>query len=116
MSDITKNDDATEMPVESPLEGADESVSDVPENKESESAIEQIQVSIGSDEDSQPENGAETEDAIEVEAPEGSAPDVAEDRAEGESNDSSDEIANGTQEDQSFWGGFFGKPNIPTVR
>lgn len=116
MSDITKNNDATEMPIETPFEGADESVSDIPENKESDSAEEQIQVSIGADEDSQPEDGAETEDAIEVEAPEGSTPDVAEDRAEGEAVDTADPIANEPQEDQSFWGGFFGKPNIPTVR
>ena len=117
MSDITKNDDATEMPVETPLTGADESIADVPEGEVTESMIEQQVVADGAEPEQQPELDDNAEEAEPGEAPEGTAADVAEDRAEGEtSEEGADPVANDTQEDQSFWGGFFGRPNIPTVR
>lgn len=117
MSDITKNDDATEVPAESPLTAPDESVSDVPADTESSAAIEQQVYADGAAPEQQPELDDDAEEAVDGEAPEGTAADVVEDRAEGEtSEEGADSVANDTQEEQSFWGGFFGKPNIPTVR
>lgn len=117
MSEILKNDDAVEMPAETPLTGADESITDVPEGEVTESMIDQEVSATGAAEDQQPELDDDAEEAVSGEAPEGTEPDVKEDQAEGEvREEASDPVANETQEQESFWGGFFGSPNIPTVK
>lgn len=118
MSEINKSEEpvAAEMPAETPLTAPDETVSDVPANTESDAALEQALAADGALPEQQPETDADAGEAQVFEAPEGSQPDVAEDRAENETEVAPLDVANNTVEEGSFWNGFFGRPNIPTVR
>ena len=93
MSEIEKSEEvvAGEIPVDSPLEGTSQSIGD-PETPVDQDALdEQTLASDG------------------VYLPEDQMEDVS------EYQDTPDPIANEVMEDQSFWSGFFGKPNVPTV-
>jgi hypothetical protein len=116
MSEILKNDDATEMPVETPLTGADESIADVPAGEVTESMIDQQVRAEGADPDQQPEIDADGEGVKSDEAPEGEVPTVSEDRVENHTPVAMLDVSNTTQADTSFWGGFFGAPPAPRVK
>lgn len=118
MSEINKSEEvvASEMPTETPLTAPDESIADVPEGEVTESMIDQQVRAEGADPDQQPEIDADGEEVKSDEAPEGTTPDIAEDRTENATNVAQEDVANTTEEEGSFWNGFFGRPNIPTVR
>ena len=118
MSEINKSEEpvAAEMPMETPLTGEDQSIADVPEGEVTEPMIDQQVRAEGADPDQQPTIDADGEEVKSDEAPEGAQPDLAEDRVENETEVAPLDVANDTVEEGSFWNGFFGRPNIPTVR
>jgi hypothetical protein len=93
MSEIEKSEEvvAGEMPAESPLEGTTQSIGDPEAPVDQDALDEQTLASDGVDLPSD-----EMEDKTEY-------------------ADVPDPIANEVMEDQSFWSGFFGKPNVPTI-
>lgn len=110
--DIEKNEEVSEISVESPAEGVDESFSDVPAEAVTEEAERQEAASQGGLAEQQREDSPEDPEAMGGDAPEGEQPSVSEDVVE----EPQVVVANEVQEDGSFWSGFFGAPKIPRVK
>lgn len=107
---------ASEMPIESPMTGEDQSFADIPGGEQAPESTEQEAASQGGAKDQQRTDGVDPQEDLGPSAgmaPEGVAPEVHENELVS-SNDSVD-IANAVEDEKSFWGGFFGRPNIPTV-
>ena len=117
MSEINKSEEpmATEMPMETPMTGADESIADVPAGEVTESMIDQQVRAEGADPDQQAAIDADGEGVKSDEAPEGEQPSIEDDRVENATDVAEEDVANEVVEEGSFWSGFFGKPNVPTV-
>jgi hypothetical protein len=118
MSEINKSEETvtSEAPVETPLTAPDESFSEVGQGAEAPESIEQDLASDGALPDQQPETDNDAGEALNGEAPEGSQPDVDEDRSEVPTDAASEDVSNTTEESGSFWSGFFGSPNIPNIK
>lgn len=118
MSEINKTEEpvAAEVPSETPMTAPDESFSDVGQGAESPESIEQDLESDGALEEQQPETDNDAGEAMNGETPEGEQPDVAEDRVENATTIAEENVANATEEQGSFWSGFFGAPSIPNIK
>lgn len=118
MSEINKSEEpvAAEVPAETPMTAPDESFSDVGQGPEAPESIEQDLESDGALPEQQPDTDSDAGEAMNGEAPEGEQPDVSEDREEVASSVAQEDVANTTEESGSFWSGFFGAPNIPSVK
>lgn len=118
MSEINKSEEpmASEVPAETPLTAPDESFSEVGQGAEEAESIDQDLASDGALPEQQPETDNDAAEALNGEAPEGSQPDVTEDRAEVATDAANEDVSNTTEESGSFWSGFFGSPNIPNIK
>lgn len=118
MSEINKTEEVApeEVSSETPMTAPDESFSDVGQGAEAPESIEQDLASDGAMPEQQPETDSDAGEALNGEAPEGTQPDLEEDRAENPTAISQEEVSNTTEEQGSFWSGFFGAPNIPNIK
>ena len=107
----------SEVAVESPLSGEDQSFGDLKPGEQTGEMSEQEAMSQGGAEIQQRTDGVNPQEDLGPaagEAPEGAVPELHSD--ENPVPPSTPDIANETvSEPESFWGGAFGKPKMPTL-
>jgi hypothetical protein len=105
-----------EVAVESPLSGEDQSFGDLKPGEQTSDMSEQEAMSQGGAEDQQRTDGVNPQEDLGPsagEAPEGAVPEL--NNGKNPVAPQNPDIANAVEPQDSFWGGAFGKPRIPTV-